>query len=63
MVPVTGDGNRDEEAMECDHFRWGERGRRRGGSTMPEADNTGKSDAVAGEAEGGGWRSKMTKEN
>jgi hypothetical protein len=44
-------------------FSLGERGRRRGGSTMPEADNTGKSDAVAGEAEGGSWRSKMTKEN
>jgi hypothetical protein len=32
------------------------RGRRGGGSTVPEADNTAKSGAVAGEAEGSGWR-------
>jgi hypothetical protein len=35
-------------------FSEGERGRRRGGSTVPEADNTAKSDMVAGEAESGG---------
>jgi hypothetical protein len=44
-------------------FSEGKRGRRRGGSTVPEADDIVKSGAPAGEAEGGGWRSKMTKEN
>jgi hypothetical protein len=32
------------------------RGSRRGGSTVLEADDTVKSDAVAREAKGGGWR-------
>jgi hypothetical protein len=33
----------------------GKWGRRLGGSTVPEVDNTMKSDAVAREAEGGSW--------
>jgi hypothetical protein len=33
-------------------FSLGKRGRRRGGSMMSEADNTAKSGAVVGEAEG-----------
>jgi hypothetical protein len=41
----------------------GKRGRRRGGSTVSEADDIVKRGAAAGEAEGDGWRSKMTKEN
>jgi hypothetical protein len=42
--------------------RWGatvfsrEEGRRRGDSTVPEADNTTKSATTAGEAEGDSWR-------
>jgi hypothetical protein len=36
-------------------FLEGERGRRRGGSMVPEADDTMKSGAVVGEAKGGGW--------
>jgi hypothetical protein len=36
-------------------FSEGKRGRRRGGSTVPEADNTVKSSAAVGEAEGVGW--------
>jgi subtilisin-like proprotein convertase family protein len=32
------------------------RGRRRDSSTVPKVDDTAKSDAVAGEAEDGGWR-------
>jgi hypothetical protein len=58
MVPVTGDGKGEGEEMECDRFLEGKRGRKRGGSTLSEADNTTKSDAAAG-----GCRSKMTKEN
>jgi hypothetical protein len=37
-------------------FSKGKRGRRRGGSTVPEADDTMKSGAVAGEAKGVIWR-------
>jgi hypothetical protein len=33
-------------------FSEGKRGRRRGNSTVPKEDDTAKSDAVAGEAEG-----------
>jgi hypothetical protein len=36
-------------------FLEGKWGRRRGGSTVPEADDTTKSDAVAREAEGNSW--------
>jgi subtilisin-like proprotein convertase family protein len=36
-------------------FLEGKWGRRLGGSTVPEVDNTMKSDAVAREAEGGNW--------
>jgi hypothetical protein len=36
-------------------FSVGKRGRRRGGSTITEADDTAKSGAAAGEAEGGSW--------
>jgi hypothetical protein len=35
-------------------FSEGKKGRRRGGSTVPEVDGTTKSSAAAGEAEGGG---------
>jgi hypothetical protein len=58
MVPVTGDRKGEGEAMECDRFLEGKMGRKRGGSTLSEADNTTKSDAAAGVC-----RSKMTKEN
>jgi hypothetical protein len=37
MTPVTGDGNKEGEAMERGYFQ---RGRRRGGSTVPESDDT-----------------------
>jgi hypothetical protein len=43
-------------------FSEGNRGRRRGGSTVPEANDTMKSGTVAGEAEGGGWRRKVKDE-
>jgi subtilisin-like proprotein convertase family protein len=36
-------------------FSVGKRGRRRGDSTITEADDTAKSGAAAGEAEGGSW--------
>jgi hypothetical protein len=42
-------------------FLEGKRGKRRGGFTVPKVDGIAKSGAMAGEAEGGGWRSKMTK--
>jgi hypothetical protein len=51
MTPITRDENGEGEAMGCDRFQ---RGRRRGDSTMPEADDTAKSGAAAGEAEGSG---------
>jgi subtilisin-like proprotein convertase family protein len=38
------------------------RGRRQGGSTVPEANDTTKSGAVAGEAEGGNWRLEIEDE-
>jgi hypothetical protein len=43
-------------------FSEGERGRRQGGSTVPEANDTTKSGAVAGEAEGGNWRLEVEDE-
>jgi hypothetical protein len=46
----TGKGRQCDAAV----FR-GERGRRRGGSTVPEADDTAMSGTVDGEAEGGGY--------
>jgi hypothetical protein len=39
MASVTGDGNREGEAMGA-AFSKGKRGQRRGGSTVPEVDNT-----------------------
>jgi hypothetical protein len=40
MAPVTRDENGEGEALRCGHFR---RGRRRGGTTVLEADGTAKS--------------------
>jgi hypothetical protein len=37
-------------------FSEGKRGRKRGGSTVQEADNIAKSGVMAWEAEGGSWR-------
>jgi hypothetical protein len=37
-------------------FLEGKRGRRRGGSIAPEADDTVKSGAATGEVKGGDWR-------
>jgi hypothetical protein len=37
-------------------FLEGKRGRRRGGSIVPEADDTVKSGAATGEVKGGNWR-------
>jgi hypothetical protein len=54
MVPVTGDGNGEGDAM---HGVWsfseGNRGRGRGSSTVPKADDTMKSGTAVEEAEGG----------
>ena len=55
MVPVTGDGNGGRGDNGMQPFLEGERGRRRGGSMVPEVDDTMKSGAVVGEAKGGGW--------
>jgi hypothetical protein len=65
MVPVTGDGNRDGEAMECDHFRWGRGG---GGEVAPLCQRRTTQQRVMRrqgrpKAAADGWRSKMTKEN
>jgi hypothetical protein len=53
MVPVMGDENGEGEAM---HGVWsilkGNRGRGRGSSMVPKADDTVKSGAAVGEAEG-----------
>jgi subtilisin-like proprotein convertase family protein len=43
-------------------FSEGKRGRRQGGSTVPEANDTTKSGAVAGEAEDGNWRLEVEDE-
>jgi hypothetical protein len=48
MTLVTGDENREGEAIGCNCF-W--RGRRRGGSMVPKADNTVKSGEAIGEVE------------
>jgi hypothetical protein len=40
-------------------FLKGEMGRRRGGSTVKEADDIAKSGVAAGEAEGGRWRQEV----
>jgi hypothetical protein len=55
MAPVMGDENGKREMMDYSCFWKG-----RGGG---KADNIMKSGTAAGEAEGGGWRSKMTKGN
>jgi hypothetical protein len=54
MTSITGDRNGEGEAMGCDRFQREKRGRRQGGSTVPEANDTSKSGAAPGEAEGGG---------
>jgi hypothetical protein len=54
MTSIMGDGNREGKVMGSSILE-GKRGRRRGSSTVPKADNTAKSIAVAGVAEGGGW--------
>jgi hypothetical protein len=57
IAPITGDGNREGEAMGCDCIRrGGGRGWRRGDSTVPVVDDIVNSSTVAGETEGGGWR-------
>jgi hypothetical protein len=56
MAPVIGDGNGEFEVMRCGHFLEGKTGRRQGGSTVSEANDTVKSGAKPGEAEGCGWR-------
>jgi hypothetical protein len=54
MVPITGDGNGKGETTGCGRFH---RERRRGGSTVREADGTTKSSVAAEEAEGSNdWR-------
>jgi hypothetical protein len=53
MMLVTEDGNGEGEVMGCNHFLEGKRGRRRGGSMVPEADDTVKSGVAAREVEGG----------
>jgi hypothetical protein len=56
MAPVTGDENRKGRQWGIAVFGGG---RRRGGSTVPEADDTMKSGAEAGDAEGVDWRPKV----
>jgi hypothetical protein len=55
MAPVIGDGNGEFEVMRCGHFLEWKTGRRQGGSTVSEANDTVKSGATLGEAEGCGW--------
>jgi hypothetical protein len=51
MVPVTRDGDREGEVMECVHFL---RGRGGGGETAPQCCRRTTQRRAAGKAEGGG---------
>jgi hypothetical protein len=53
MTPVTRYGNGEGGDNGVQLFLEGKRGRRRGGSMVPEADDTTKSCVVIREAEGG----------
>jgi hypothetical protein len=55
MAPVMGDGNGEGDTKGCSCFQRG-RGGRRGGSIVPDAEDTAESGAAAGEPEGGSWR-------